>query len=102
IQPYYWLTRCTLIIVPSIGTTSPAARNAGSQLDREQSSNIAAIRSLGLQMGYITSVALATTVASMNAANSGSVHAMVYLGLAIVIFLTIPVISKIQEVKGSW
>lgn len=102
IPPYYWLMGCTLIIGASIGTMSPSARNAGLQLAPDQSANIAAIRSLGMQMGYITSVALATTVVSMNAANSGSVHAMVYLGLAIVIFLTIPVISKIQEVKGSW
>ena len=53
VLPFWWLSLSTLLIGFGFGFMSPAARNAGIHLEPHQSANIAAIRSLGLQLGNI-------------------------------------------------
>src|SRR5699024_9457694 len=56
ISPYFWLMGSTFLIGIGMGTISPPARNAGLQLAPEESATIAALRSLGLQLGSIVSI----------------------------------------------
>lgn len=100
-SPYIWLSMCTFLIGTGFGVMSPAARNAGIQLAPAQSANIAAIRSLGLQLGQIISIAIATSIIAATTF-PGKSQAFVYLGLAILLLITIPVISRVPENKGSW
>lgn len=101
VTPFGWLAVSTFLIGFGFGVMSPAARNAGIQLAPDQSANLAAIRSLGLQLGQIISIAGATSIigASLYPENA---QAMVYLGLAILLIVTIPIIHRVPEHKGSW
>lgn len=101
IDPFVWLGICTFLIGFGFGFMSPAARNAGIQLAPAQSANLAAIRSLGLQMGQIISIAIATSVIAA-ATSPAKSQAMVYFGLSILLLVTIPVISRVPENRGSW
>lgn len=101
LEPFIWLSTGTFLIGFGFGVMSPAARNAGIQLAPEQSANLAAIRSLGLQLGQIIAVAGATSIIAASL-DPNRAHAMVYLGLAILLLITIPVISRVPENKGSW
>lgn len=101
ISPYTWLAMGTFLIGFGFGVMSPAARNAGIQLAPDQSANLAAIRSLGLQMGQIISIAIATSIIA--AATSPAIaQSRVYLGLSILLLVTIPIISRVPENRGSW
>lgn len=96
-----WLMFTTFLMGVGFGTMSPAARNAGIQLAPEQSANIAAIRSLGLQMGQIFSIAIATSIIA-GSSNPSFAHAMVYVGMGAILIIVLPVIPKIPENKGGW
>lgn len=96
-----WLAAATFLVGFGFGFMSPAARNAGIQLAPQQSANLAAIRSLGLQMGQIVSIAIATAIISAST-NPGHAQGMVYLGLTILLTTTIPIVSKVPEKKGTW
>ncbi|MGV8964066.1 MAG: MFS transporter [Candidatus Saccharimonadaceae bacterium] len=101
ISPYVWLSMSTFLVGIGFGVMSPAARNAGIQLAPEQSANLAAIRSLGLQMGQILSIAVATSIIA-SATVPGKAQAFVYVALSIILFISIPVMSRVPENKGSW
>ena len=101
VLPFTWLSISTFLIGIGFGVMSPAARNAGIQLAPAQSANLAAIRSLGLQMGQILSIAVATSIIAA-ATIPGKAQAFVYLGLSIILLITIPVMSRVPENKGSW
>ena len=101
IPPFTWLSMSTFLIGFGFGVMSPAARNAGIQLAPAQSANLAAIRSLGLQMGQIISIAVATSIIAA-ATSPAKAQAMVYMGLSILLLITIPIISRVPENRGSW
>ena len=101
LSPYMWLMMCAFLIGSGSGTVSPAGRNAGISLAPEQSANIAAVRSLGMQLGQIISIAGATSIIAASQ-NHGSAQGYVYLGLALFLLVTMPIISKIPENKGAW
>ena len=101
IPNFIWLFSSTLLIGVGLGVMSPAARNAGIQLAPEEAASIAAIRSLGLQMGQIVSIAGATSIIAV-ANNPSQAHGFVYLGLSAVFFMAIAVISRVPESRGNW
>lgn len=101
LDPYIWLMISSFLIGIGFGVMSPASRNAGIQLAPEQSANIAAVRSLGLQMGQIAAITIATAVIT-SASNPTQTHSFIYLVLAIILLLSLPVISKVPESKGAW
>lgn len=101
VAPFIWLSAGTFLIGFGFGVMSPAARNAGIQLAPEESANLAAIRSLGLQMGQIISIAVATSIIGASQ-NPTVAQAMIYLALAVLLFVTIPIVSRVPENKGSW
>lgn len=101
ISPLYWLIGSTFILGIGFGVMSPAGRNAGIQLAPEQSANIAAVRSLGMQLGQISAIAIATAIIA-GAEDQNQAQAMVYVGLSVLLLFMLPVISKIPENKGAW
>jgi Na+/melibiose symporter-like transporter len=101
ISSFIWLFSSTLLIGVGLGVMSPAARNAGIQLAPAEAANIAAIRSLGLQMGQIVSIAGATSIIAA-ANNPSKAHAFVYLGLSAIFLMAITVISRVPENRGGW
>lgn len=100
-SPYVWLMSTTFLIGIGMGIISPPARNAGLQLAPEESATIAALRSLGLQLGSIISIAIATAVIAA-AEMPGAVQAHVYIGVAVLFLVCIPSIKFIPEHKGAW
>ena len=101
INSFIWLFSSTLLIGVGLGVMSPAARNAGIQLAPSEAANIAAIRSLGLQMGQIVSIAGATSIIAASN-NPNQAHAFVYLGLSAIFLMAITVISRVPENRGGW
>ncbi|MCZ2442475.1 MAG: MFS transporter [Flavobacteriales bacterium] len=100
-SPYVWMMISAFFIGVGIGTMSPAGRNAGISLAPDQSANIAAVRSLGMQLGQIVAIAGATAIIA-GAKNTGYAQAIFYAGLATFLLITMPVISRITEQKGAW
>ena len=101
IPNFIWLFSNTLLIGVGLGVMSPAARNAGIQLAPAEAANIAAIRSLGLQMGQIVSIAGATSIIAA-ANNPSQAHAFVYLGLSVIFLAAVSIISYVPENRGGW
>lgn len=100
-QPFWWLTLATFFVGMGNGIMSPASRNAGIQLAPAQSANIAAVRSLAMQMGQITAITLATAVIT-SANDTITAHSLIYLTLSVVLVLLFPIITRVPENKGSW
>lgn len=101
ISPYYWLAGGAFLIGIGMGIISPPARNAGLQLAPEESATIAALRSLCLQLGSIVSIAIFTAVIA-GSQIAGEAQASIYIVVAVVFLIFLPVISKVPEHKGSW
>ncbi len=98
---FIWLMGSTFLLGVGFGVMSPAGRNAGIQLAPEQSANLAAVRSLGMQLGQITAIAVATAIIT-GSQDANFAQSMVYIGLAILLVITLPIISKVPENKGAW
>ncbi len=100
-SPYAWLAICAFMIGLGFGIMGPAGRNAGIQLAPEQSAHIAAVRSLGIQLGQIVTIAVATAIIT-DAKNHSFAQAIVYVGIAVILFCILPIISRVPEQKGAW
>lgn len=84
-----------------MGTINPASRNAGLQLAPKQSSTLAALRTLSLQIGSIAAISL-TTAALTDSTDPAHVQAWAYIVAALVLVATLPIISRVPEHHGSW
>lgn len=101
IPPYAWLAGSAFLIGVGSGTINPPSRNAGLQLAPEHSSTLAALRSMSMQIGSITTISIATAVlASTN--HPGTVQAWFYVAAALVLLTALPLISRVPEHHGSW
>ena len=100
ITPYIWLAGSSFFIGVGVGLNSPPARNAGLQLAPEQSATIAALRTLCIQMGQIFMIAIATAVIAGH--HPDNVHAHIYMLMALLFILCLPLVSRIPEHKGAW
>lgn len=101
ITPFFWLMTGTFLVGTGVGVMSPAARNAGIQLAPEQSASIAAVRSLGIQMGQIVTVAVTTAIIA-GANESYTSQSIVYFCIAIILLTGIITIKNVPEHKGRW
>ncbi|MGH7095799.1 MAG: MFS transporter, partial [Stellaceae bacterium] len=101
ISPYAWLAGSAFLVGAGSGAINPASRNAGLQLAPEHSSTLAALRTMCLQIGSITAVAIATaTLSSSN--DPGGTQALVYVAAALILVAALPLITRIPEHHGSW
>jgi MFS family permease len=101
IPPYAWLAGSAFLIGAGLGTINPASRNAGLQLAPEQSSTLAALRTLSLQIGAITTVSITTAILT-GSHDPGGIQAWVYIIVALLLVAALPLIIRIPEHHGSW
>lgn len=98
---YAWLTIAACITGVGSGLISPASRNAGLQLIPKQSASLAALRSTGIEVGAIATIAVTSAVLARSA-NPGEVQALIFAGFAGLLLVCLPVITRIPEHRGSW
>ena len=101
ISPYVWLAGSCFLVGVGIGLNSPPARNAGLQLAPENSATIAALRTLCIQLGQIFMIAIATAVIA-GAKNPDNIHGHIYMFMAVLFILCLPLVSRIPEHWGTW
>jgi MFS family permease len=101
IPPYAWLAASSFLVGAGSGAINPASRNAGLQLAPEHSSTLAALRTMCLQIGSITTIAVATAVLS-SSYDPGGIQALVYGMTALLLVAALPVIAHVPEHHGSW
>lgn len=101
ISPYTWLAFACFLVGAGNGGINPAMRNAGLQLAPESSSMLAALRTLSLQIGQITTVAVVTAILA-GQQNMGITLAWVYASLALIRLLAMTLIKHVPEQRGSW
>ena len=102
IPPYAWLAGATFLIGAGYGTTNPASRNAGLQLAPQRASTIAALRTMCLQIGAISTVSIATAIiAPAHAPGSTQSHCYAVAALLVLTALTL-VVRHVPEHRGSW
>lgn len=101
IPPYAWLAGSAFLAGAGAGTLSPPSRNAGLQLAPRDASTIAALRTMCINTGAITTVSVVTAlVASFG--HPGSTQAWTYLGAAVILVAALPLVSRIPEHRGAW
>lgn len=101
IRPYTWLAGSAFLVGCGTGMLNPASRNAGLQLAPEHSSILAALRSMCMQIGSITTISIATAVLA-NSGDPGRIQAWVYVAAAGLLVASLPVVARIPEHHGSW
>ncbi|MCK9514563.1 MAG: MFS transporter [Ottowia sp.] len=101
ISPYVWLACTTFLIGAGTGAINPACRNAGLQLAPRRASSIAAIRSMFMATGGIVTISLATAILAP-ASDPGGTQAWIYIGLAVILMVTLPTIRRVPEHHGAW
>jgi EmrB/QacA subfamily drug resistance transporter len=101
IPPYVWLAGAAFLVGAGTGVINPASRNAGLQLAPEQSSTIAALRSMSLGFGSVVTVSIATAVlASSN--DPGGIQSWTYFVASVLLVAGMPLITRVPEHRGSW
>ncbi len=101
IFPYAWLAGAAFLVGAGAGTLNPASRNAGLQLAPEQAPTLAALRSMSMSVGSITTIAIATAIMA-GSGDPGGVQAWVYGAAALVLVVSLPLIGRVPEYHGSW
>lgn len=101
IRPYAWLAGAAFLVGAGAGTINPASRNAGLQLAPEHSSTLAALRSMCMQIGSITGIAIATAILA-GSAHPATAHAWVYAAAALLLLAAMPLIARVPDHHGAW
>lgn len=101
IDPYFWLLIATFIVGCGSGTINPATRNAGLQLEPQHSALLAAIRTMGIQVGSILTVSIVTAVlASFH--DSYEIQSAAYKIASVLIVISLPLAARVPQHKGVW
>jgi MFS family permease len=101
IPAYPWLAGSAFLVGVGIGLINPASRNAGLQLAPQNSSIIAALRSMCMQVGSIATISVATSILA-SSADPGVVQSHIYLATALLLVAALPMIARVPEHHGSW
>jgi EmrB/QacA subfamily drug resistance transporter len=101
ISPYAWLAGGAFLIGVGGGIVNPASRNAGLMLAPQSSATLAALRSMGRQIGTIIAVSLATAVIA-GSADPGNAQAWVYVAAAALLVAAMPLVARVPEHRGAW
>ncbi len=100
-SPYVWLAFASLLVGAGNGVINPASRNAGLQLAPESSSMLAALRTLSLQIGSIATISIATAILSYRG-DTGVTLAAIFVVLAVMRVLVMPLTKWVPEQRGAW
>lgn len=101
ISPFWWLAGSALLVGAGFGTINPPCRNAGLQLAPKDAATLAALRSMGLSVGSIITISVATA-ALASSGHPGAIQAWVDVVVAALLLATLPLIRRIPEHRGSW
>jgi EmrB/QacA subfamily drug resistance transporter len=101
VSPYAWLAFGAFVLGAGFGAINPASRNAGLQLAPQQSATIAALRTMGMQVGSITAISIATALLA-SSADPGLVQVWFDVISAVVLVAALPLIARVPEHHGSW
>jgi len=101
IPPFAWLAFSCLLIGIGRGANNPASRNAGLQLAPEQSSTIAALRTLCMQIGTIVTISLDTAILA-GSHDLAHIQAWLFALAAALLVVALPLITRVPEHRGSW
>lgn len=101
LSAYTWLAGAAFLIGAGGGWLNPASRNAGLQLAPQSSSTVAAIRTMSLQVGQITTVSIIAAILT-RASDPGDTQALVYALSALIFVVAMPLVARIPEHKGAW
>ncbi|MEV6123916.1 MFS transporter [Streptomyces sp. NPDC052077] len=94
---YWWLALSTCVAGLGIGMAAPAANNATLEHAQGQIAAVSGLRGMFRQAGAIVSIAVVTSVLARTG-NSATAFASLFLALAVVILLLLPLI---RGVKGE-
>ncbi|HET9078976.1 MAG TPA: MFS transporter [Trebonia sp.] len=101
LTPYAWLALAGCLIGLGSGYSSPASRNACLQLVPDQSPALAALRSMGRQVGQIVAVSVTATIIA-HSPSPGELEAKAFVVFAVLLIACLPVIARVPEHRGSW
>ncbi len=101
VSAYPWLAMGACVVGVGEGLVSPASRNAGLQLVPERAAALAALRSTGIQVGEIASVSITTAILAQSH-TPGQLQATIYVAFAFLLLLSMSVITRVPEHRGSW
>ncbi len=101
IPPYAWLAGSAFLVGAGSGMINPASRNAGLQLAPENAAIIAALRTMSLQIGTITTISVATALIA-SSTDPGAVQAWFYIAAGLLLAVLLPLISRVPEHHGTW
>lgn len=101
VPAYAWLALCAFLVGVGRGANNPASRNAGLQLAPEQSSTIAALRTMCMAIGTIATISIDTAVLA-SSHDTGHMQAWLFAGTAALFIVALPLIARVPEHRGSW
>ncbi|MGH3435641.1 MAG: MFS transporter [Sciscionella sp.] len=98
---YVWLATAAAVTGVGMGLALPAANNASLQLDPNQVSAIAGLRSTFRQTGSIAAVSVTTAVLARSLA-PGIAQGHIFLIFAAILVAMLPLIILVPEHRGTW
>src|SRR5690606_20561012 len=101
LTPYAWLAGAAFLVGIGSGTLNPASRKAGLQLAPEHASTLAAMRSMGMAIGSIIAIGIATAILA-GVEDPGSAQAWIYATVALLLLAGLPLIARVPEHRGAW
>jgi MFS family permease len=101
IPPYAWLAGAAFLVGAGRGANNPASRNAGLQLAPEQSSTLAALRTMCMSIGTIVTISIVTAILA-GSHDPGRVQAWLFGMAGALLVAALPLIARVPEHRGSW
>lgn len=101
LSAYAWLAATAFLVGAGGGGLNPATRNAGLQLEPEHASTLAALRTMALQVGTITTISVATAFLA-GQADPGTAQVWVFVVVAAILVVGLPLVARIPEHRGAW
>lgn len=101
ILPYAWLAGAAFLVGVGRGVNNPASRNAGLQLAPEHASTIAALRTMCMSIGTIVTISIDTAILA-NSHDPGHIQAWLFVAIAALFVVALPLIARVPEHHGSW
>jgi EmrB/QacA subfamily drug resistance transporter len=100
-SPYLWLAIAAAVTGLGTGISLPASNNATLQLSPQRAASISGLRGMFRQAGGITGVSIASCLVARSS-NPGLTQAAMFVVLAIIMVLLIPLACTVPEHRGSW
>ena len=101
IAPYAWLAGAAFLVGVGRGVNNPASRNAGLQLAPAHASTIAALRTMCMSIGTIVTISIDTAILA-NAHDPGHTQAWLFVAIAALFVVAMPLIAHVPEHHGAW